>query len=273
MAAKKMTRKEIVQEDAIRRTLTDTSHWAVENIRLLLAAGGVILVAGIGFLIWQDVAESRQERMQAAFAEALETYHASVEGEATERGPAEAPVADQPEYEFDSAEERYSAALEAFQKVYDDYKGNRIGDLAGYYAGLSMLQLEQSEAAVTQLEEVIADTAYLDIRNFARNARAQAAISRNNYQEARDVLNAILEEPSENFPRELILMRLAQTLEASGDVEGALERYRQVTNEFAGSSLAGDAQMKVRQLEIRTGESGAEALAPTEGAAAPPEMP
>jgi hypothetical protein len=84
MAAKKLTRKEIVQQDVIRKTLTDTSNWAISNFKLLVGALVVVLATTAGVILWQQYSGSRQAQLQAAFADALEIYHAPVGAEATQ---------------------------------------------------------------------------------------------------------------------------------------------------------------------------------------------
>lgn len=263
MAAKRLTRKEIVQQDSIRKTLTETSHWAVENSRALVigvVAVIAILLIGLG---WQKYSQSQDDEIQAAFSDALAIYHAPL---ATPEG--EAPPDDQdllkPKYEFATAEERLEKALAAFNQISEDFSRNRIVDLSRYYAGLSLVELGRNDEAQKQFESLTADSSYPDVKNQALNSLAQLALGANEPSKAAAYLQQIIDTPSENYPRQIVLAQIGRALEASGDLQGALDRYRQITSEFVGTSAATAAQEQISRLEARLGPAAEPEVPPAE---------
>jgi hypothetical protein len=263
LAAKKLTRKEIVREDAIRKTLTETSHWAVQNLNYLVAAAGLVVVSVVVFVAWQAYSSSRAEAMQAAFADAMAMFHAPLSDE-----DAEALEMDlrSTKYEFESESERYEHSLAAFGEVAENYPGSRVGVLSRYYQALCLARLNRTDDSREVLGRVVRESRHPSITNLARNALAQHAVGEGNRAEAIDQFERILDEPSENFPQHLILMRLGQTLESMGDLEGAVARYRQVTTEHSGSASASEASLRIRRLEPRI-------RAATDGIAAEADVP
>lgn len=263
MAAKRLTRKEIVQQDSIRKTLTETSHWAVEHSRtLVIGVVSVLAILLIG-LGWQKYSQSQDDEIQAAFSDALAIYHAPL---ATPEG--EAPPEDQnllkPKYEFATTTERFEKALAAFNQISEDFSGSRIVDLSRFYAGLSLVELGRNDEAQKQFESLSADSSYPDVRNQALNSLAQLAAGANDPAKAAVYLQQIIDNPSENYPRQIVLARIGEALEASGDLQGALDRYRQITSEFVGTNAATAAQEQISRLEARLGPAAETAIPPAE---------
>ncbi len=254
MAAKKLTRKEIVQQDVIRKTLTETSHWAVSNFKLLVGALVAVLAITAGVLIWQNYSGSRQEQLQAAFADALEIYHAPVGSEATQTQDNTV----KPKYTFKDDQAKYEKSLSAFQGVASKYSGTKIGALAQYYAALSMNELGQNDQARSTLESLIEDSRFVEVKNLARNTLADLDLAADKYDEASRLLQQILDQPSADFPKEIVMLKLAQTLEKQGDLAAALDAYRKITSEYPGTNSASDASTRIKRLEPKVEQAGNE---------------
>lgn len=260
MAAKRLTRKEIVREDAIQKTLTTTSSWLLENKNLLIVGFVAVVVLLVGIFLFRAHLQSTREAGQAAFAEALSIYHAPIAGEEPESPPGAEDTDSvlpppEPEYQFESESERNKEALDAFQNVAQEYSGYEIGNLARYYLGLLYYQEGDSEAASRELEAVMSDAGNDEIKNLARNLRAEIAFAREQPEVAIHHLRQITDQPSSNFPIENVLMRLGRTYEELGQLEDALASYRRVTTEYAGTEAAQQAQARVQELEGMVGES------------------
>ncbi len=254
MAAKRLTRKEIVREDAIRRTLTETSGWLIRNLNYILVAVGLIILIGVVTVLWSKYQESRDAKVQVAFSDAMEKFHAPVDEE-DQTDPALDPSAldQQTKYRFTTSQERFEESLEAFRTVADEYSGFWLGGMSRYYAGLSLIELERTQEAGQELQMAIDESSWTDVKNMARNALAQIAVAEGNHEQAVELYERIVADPSGGLPVDLALMRLARNLELTGNLEEALTRYRQVTSEHAGSATATAAQAEVRRLESLLG--------------------
>jgi hypothetical protein len=248
--ANKLTRKEIVQEDVIRKTLTETSSWAVEHLKLIAGAVVLVVVGSLAVWGWQTWSASRSAAMQQALADAMAIYHGEIR--AADAGPDTRSAFEKPKYSFASEQERNEKALNAFRTVAEEYDGSLVGDVARYYVGVISYETGKQEEAQAAMRAVIASADTPDLRNLARHALAQYLQAAGQTQEAMELLNRILEEPSPNFPAQAALMALAKAQEASGDLAGALERYRKVAAEHAGTPLASEANERIRRLELVT---------------------
>ena len=253
--ARRLTRKEIVQEDRIYSVLSGFSQWAVVNRTPLVVGSGIVVLSLLGFYLWQGYQESANQEAQKLFAEALDTYHAPVRelnpepdsepGAENPNQPPEPP----PVYRFETVAERRAAAELAFEKISDDYSGTRIGFFSRYYLGLIGRHNDDTSKARQHLRWVVDNSGDSDVRNLSRNVLADIALGEENHEEALTHLQQLLGDPTPQVPEQTVLMRIARTHEALGNVEQALENYRKITNDYPTSSQAGEAQSEIDRLE------------------------
>ena len=252
MVKGKLTRKEIVQQDIIRKTLTSISGWILKNrVHILSAITAFFVIVVAVYLVHQSLS-SRAEEMKGEFSDALAVYHAPVDTdqEDSQQDPSQKfPT----KYRFNTVQERHEAALTRFQDLTTRYEGKRTGYFAIYYVGLCLLDLDRESEAKVSFETVSSNSSDKDLKNLARNSLAQLAITASDFESAIQLYQMILEEPSRNLPEQLILLRLGRSLENTGQLEAALENYRKVTSDYAGTTAASEAQNRIRKLEPRVG--------------------
>ena len=246
MVAKRLTRREIVQEDKIQAALSGILAWSSQNLFLLIAVFAIFLLSILGSYLWQNYQSSRSEEIQAQFGEALKIYHAPVVEDTPE--DSEDPIIFD-EYIFATDEERREKALEGFTAVMEDAPGTHLGLLARYYTGLLKKEMGQMGTAEEELNFVVQNSAEPQTRNLARHLLADIAESQDNRQLATQLLEAILLEDTASFPKDTILLRLAQNHEAAGNAEKALTFYTRLTTEYPTSDDSQEAQRRLDQLE------------------------
>ena len=265
--SKRLTRKEIVQEDRIHARLTRISQWALNNRSYLAILAVVLVVVLIGAWSLQGYRESQDAEIQGLFSDALELYHANIgkpeasgheghdhgeltaEEEDEEEARARAQELANNKYRFKSEEKRNQKAEEAFQVLAEQYADSQLGILSRYYLGLIARQTKRVDEGKEHLSWVINNADELETRNLARNALAQIVLGENNPEEAATLFEKIIEEPSPNYPPQIILMSLAQSYEKAGNVDKALEHYKKVTSEYPASQQSRDAQSRIDELE------------------------
>jgi predicted negative regulator of RcsB-dependent stress response len=255
VARKRLTRKEIVQEDRIHFTLAAIYDWGTHNSKLIVAALVVVALSIVGLYIWRDYQETQREQVQAHFADALEVFHAPVSSD-MESAEQERQMATA-KYVFDTREERHQKSLERFSEIAEDYSGTDLGEYARYYVAISKHQLGNPSEAREALTSLISDTRQKLLRNLARHYLAELAMQDGDHDEAILRLNEILEEPTGNFPAQLVLMRLGEAHEAAGNRDEALRNYRRVTAEYPTSEDSRQAQSRIDRLESMALAGGA----------------
>lgn len=255
MAAKRLTRKEMVRQDRIQQTLRETSGFLFRNLKYIFSAIAILLVVVATSYLWRTYRSSAQMDLQGKFSDALAKYHASVTDPAADKlpDPAEPQAAPLPsaKYEYATTQERAENARTAFQELSEAYSGMRLGVLSRFYVGLTLIDLNRFDEAKTTLRSVSDDSEFPDISNLARNSLVQMAIGAGDHQEAIRLLRQILDNPSRNFPQQVVLMRLAQSYEAVGDYQSALRNYKRISAEYAGSAPATMSQSKIDYFKLR----------------------
>jgi len=246
VVAKRLTRREIVQEDKIQAALSGILAWSSQNLFLLIAVFAIFLLSILGSYLWQNYQSSRSEEIQAQFGEALKIYHAPVVEDTPENS--EDPIIFDA-YIFATDEERREKALDGFTAVVEAAPGTHLGLLARYYRGLLKQEMGQMGTAEEELNFVVRNSAEPQTRNLARHLLAGIAESQDDRQLATQLLEAILLEDSTSFPKDTILLRLAQNHEAAGNAEKALKFYTRLTTEYPTSADSQEAQRRLDQIE------------------------
>lgn len=244
MGTKRLTRKEIVQEDRIHATLSSVWDWAARNSTWIVVALGVFILAIVGSYFWQYYQKRADEGVQKQLGEALEIHHAPVGTAQNADGNAVST-----RYRFKSAEERHRKALEKFNAIAQEHSSTQVGTLARYYVALNKQELGQKEEARKILAEVSEQADDVEIKNLARYALAGQAKVDQNHAEAIRRFKEILDAPASNFPKQTVLLELAQTYEARGNTEEALKTYRKITVDYPGTEYSRQAQDRLTQLE------------------------
>ena len=246
MAGKRLTRKEIVQADRIQTTLTTIYEWGT---RYAKGIAGLLIVAALSFFgsyFWRNYQNSQEVELQKEFAEALQVFHAPL-GDRTgvESGQELTATA----FRFPSAEKRHQEALARFEALAQRYPSARLGLLARYYAALNKRELGQPQEARKILNWVIEHTDETDIKNLARSSLAHLALSENDQEEAISLFQDVLDAPWPDFPKPMVLLQLAKSYEAQGNLGEALKQYKKLNADYPSSDYSKEAQQRITQLE------------------------
>jgi len=248
LAQGKLTRKEIVREDVIRKTLTAVSYWLLKNRVLVTAAIVAFLLLTGGYYLTSQYLQKQEDARQHEFSDALAVYHAPVDTGTEDKDPTQQLPT---KYRFATETEKQEAALARFRELSEKHQGKKTGYLARYYTGLCLLDLDRREEAKTAFEDVESSSAPAEIRNLARNSLAQMAFDASDYETVIGLFRRILEEQTRNVPAQMVRLALGRALELTGQLESALEEYRTVSTEYAGTSASSEAQARIRKLEPR----------------------
>lgn len=262
-----LTRKEI-QQDRIRTILTDIYQWAMANQTYLVGGLAVAVLLMLAAYGWNNYQQGQNRAAQAAFSEAVELFHGTVQGEETQgQDPSQTPPAGQKT--FASKEERDAAAKQAMEAVVKDYSGTPVVPWARYYIALLEERAGNNEQARQILSELGEDSQVPEVRSLAIQRLAADAQQQGQYQQAADYWKSLLDNPASRFPIQGAVLELARCYEKSGDLKAALEQYRRVQDEFPTSQQARDAKLRIDALAPQVEKPEAEGE--TAGPEASPE--
>ena len=173
---------------------TNVVRWAI--------GAAVVIVLGVGFLIFWNVQESAAE---TALGQALDIYTAPLAqpGAPVEKGT------------YSSVAERAKASNEQFKAVADKYGWLTEGSKARYFQGVTEQELGQTAAAEGDLKKV-ADSWNRNLSNLAKIALASIYHQTGRDQQAIDLYNEIIAKPSETVTAGVAQLDLADLYAATG---------------------------------------------------------
>jgi tetratricopeptide (TPR) repeat protein len=173
---------------------TNVVRWAI--------AAGVVLIVGIGFLVFWNMQEAAAE---TALGKALDTYSMPLALPGT---PAESGT-------YATAADRSKAANQQFKAVADKYGWLPEGAKARYFTGITEQELGQSAAAEDDLKKV-ASSWNGNLANLGKVALAAIYRQTGRDQQAIDLYNEIIAKPSETVTAGVAQLDLADLYSATG---------------------------------------------------------
>lgn len=235
-------RKHIKQDELVTTAARGVDWVRLHQREMALGAAAlavlVVLVAGID--AYQDRRDAQAEK---AFVAAVELFDAPVG--AAEPGAGSGP-------RFGTAAEKHQKAAAALEAVVRDHGSTPAGARARYYLGLSRVELGNLAEAEKDFRDVAGRDAPL-VSALARVALADLLRRKGDTDGAVKAYRELAAESSLAYPRDAVLMRLAETLEAARRPAEAADSYRRLADEFPSSVYAGDAQRRVEFLGGRRG--------------------
>lgn len=241
----KRTERHQLKQDEFVSSLGRFTDWAMENqkniVNVTLVVLGAALLLG-GLYIYRG---RQAERAQALLADALEQFHGVIRSEAGAAPDANTPV-------FDTAEDRYRAALEAFTGVAEEFSSYEAGRQARYYAGVCEAGLGNFEAAESRLADIGSGRRDL-LHYLGLRALASIKVQREDYPGAADIYRSLLDDDQNPLPKDYILYQLARTEERAGNLDQAKQYYDRMVLEFPESQLRGDATSRRDTLAFKLG--------------------
>ena len=198
-----------------------------------IAVGALGLGLGIYFYI-----RGAQDNASAAFAKALDTYHAPVM-------PSPPPNAPNLEV-YKTNDARNQKALEEFTAVAHDYSHYAAGRMARYYAALCLRDLGKYPEAEKEFQAV-SNLSDKQLASLAKMGLASVYELTGRASEAEKLYKELEENPTETVPKATALIARADLLRQSNPAESA-RLYQQIQKEYAGTAAADRAGAMLSEL-------------------------
>lgn len=232
-ARKKLSRKDLVQQDEITNRLEHAAVWVVDHPRPFLWGIAGIIVVVIAATGWSLYARSRSEGAQMALGSVIRTYHNLAA--------------------YESEEARFQATLNEVALVEENYGGTQSARIARYYAALAHEGLGEIDDAVRMLEELGA-SGDASIRPIARFALGQVYKHQGQLEQAISVYRELLD--SGEYAGDAVVFELAALHEASGSLDEAGTWYETLLADYPGSAYEPEAERALKRLATATPVAG-----------------
>lgn len=238
LTKRRITRREL-KRDPFVDTVFDWTVWARENLRALLIALGVLVIAVGGLLLFRASRATESSEASRRFREIMQAYEVG----------------------------NYQLAANDLRQFRQQYDNTELGDDAALYLGDSYVRAGDHPAAIGVLKDF--DDRYGDspYRHAAAALLGAAYESSGDWTQAAQAYERTGELGEHDYQKVNALLDLARVRMAAGD-EAAVETYRKVVNDFPEAARAAEARVHLAELtaEPLTGE----ATAGTAGATSQP---
>jgi tetratricopeptide (TPR) repeat protein len=212
-------RKQSLKQDHFIETTSHGLEWASENRKSVIQTVGLGLAAIVVLVLIVAIISHRSAAASDAFGQAMQTYQAPL---VTPGQPNDPGVKT-----YNSVKERSTAANAQFLAVADKYGMTTAGKNARYFAGLTYLDMGQTQSAETTLKKV-ADSWDKQLSSLGKEALADLYHQTGRDPQAIDLYNQLTAHPTDAVPAGLAQLQLAALYTSEGKVDQAHKIYAQL---------------------------------------------
>ncbi len=233
--ARRLTAKEIkqdIREDEVQNFLARVFNTLESHPRAVFGTLGGIVAAVVLAAAGLSLLDSRRQAAQAELAEAIDIYEAPILEEGETAGTDDGPT-------FASEDERVQQAKEAFEEIRGTGVAGEVAEL--YLAEIAMSEGDQDTARTIWEKFLNRNEGHMlavSVRlNLIHLDREQGKA-----EEVAAELEKELGNPRKQLPEDVLLFELAQTRQALGEEEAALDLYQRIIDEFPQSAYVAEAR-------------------------------
>ncbi len=236
-----ISRKEL-KKDEVRETLVHGAEAVYTHQKLVAYILGIALIVAIAVFGWRFYSQRQTMKASSAFDDAMKVYNARIRvaGEPEEPG----------EISYIVEKNKYEDASKKFVEVAQRYPRTRPGQLACYYAGLSLEKLGHDAEAQKWLQK-LASSGNDDFAALARFELAQIADRTGKPDEAVKFYQQLIAKPAVLVPKPVALLALADHYRKTNPAEAA-KLYNQIKSEFPDTGIAQQAEQELELLPSKT---------------------
>jgi len=224
------------QDELSSRLAAGMGFYEAHSKRIVLA--GIVsvgvLAMGVGLYFY---IRSQQNRAAAAFATALNTYHAPVL-----TAPPDVPNLES----YKTNDEKNEQALAAFNSVAQEYSSYAVGRLARYYAAICQRELVKYQEAEQEFQ-ALSRSGDEKLASLAKIGLASIYESTDRNAEADNIYKELEENPTEAVPTVTALIARADLYKQTNPPEASI-LYQQIVQDYRGTQAGDYAEQMLAQL-------------------------
>jgi predicted negative regulator of RcsB-dependent stress response len=235
-----LSRKEL-RKDEVRETLSHGAQAVFAHQHQIWVYGGMALLVAIAVLGWRFYTQKQTAKGSAALADAMKVYQARIRTAAEPAQPDETTYLDE--------KNKYGDAEKKFTEVANRYSRTRPGQLARYYAALSLEKLNRYSEAENDLK-TLESSSDESLSALARFKLAQVYDEDGKGSQAVQLYQQLSNKPSFFVPKPIVLLALADHYSGSDPTQAA-KLYKQVKDEFPDTQAAQQADERLQVLQAK----------------------
>jgi hypothetical protein len=239
--AQHISRREL-KKDEVRETFAHGADAVLSHQTLTAYILFAAIVVALGVFGWRTYAERQTVKASAAFDDAMKVFQARVRAPGEPAQPGEVTYVDE--------KNKWADAAQKFHDVAARYPRTRPGQLANYYAGLSLERGGKYDEARKALQSA-ADGGGEDYAALARFELAQLDDRTGQGDEAVRLFEQLMAKPAVLVPKPVVMLALAEHY-GQKNPAAAAKVYGQIKTEFPGTPIAQQADQELALLPGKT---------------------
>lgn len=149
---------------------------------------------------------------------------------------------------FQTALEGNGADIMGFKQVIEKYGNTKAGNLAQYYAGVSLYHLGQYEEAISYLKKFKGGD--IMVAPAAKGLIGDALVELGKTEEAIEYFEDAAKMADNDVLSPVYLQKAAIAYQALGNKEKAIEAFQTIKTKYAGSAFAAEADKHLTELSL-----------------------
>jgi predicted negative regulator of RcsB-dependent stress response len=235
--AQHVSRKEL-KKDEVRDTFMQGFQALASHQQATLYVVIAVLVAAIGVFGWRAYAARETVKASAAYDSAMTVFQGAISAPGVAAQPGVLTYKDE--------NTKYTDAAQKFGDVAAKYPRTRPGELAHYYAALSLEKLNKNDDAKKWLQG-LTGSSDPDFAAMARFELAQLDDRMGQGDEAAKVYQDLIAKPTILVPKPVVMLALANHYGQKNPTEAA-KLYTQIKSDYPDTAIAEQADQGLSLL-------------------------
>lgn len=239
--AQHISRKEL-KTDEVRETLAHGAEAVLSHQQAMTYVFILAVIVAAAVFGWRTYAERQTVKASAAFDNAMKIFQAPVGFTGAPPVPGE-PI-------FVDETSKYRQAASKFEDVAQKYPHTHPGQLASYYAGLSLVHLNKDNEAKQWLQSA-ANSGEADFASMAQYELAQVYERTGQGDQVVKIYRQMIAKPTTLVPKPVAMLALAEHYGPKNPTEAA-KLYAQIKSEYPDTPIAEQADQELALLPGKT---------------------